>query len=337
MEDLYSPPFTITNRVIHLISKISELLGKASYKNEQSQTPLLRRNRLRTIQASLAIENNTLSLEQVTSIINGKKVLGDPREILEVKNAFSAYELLEKLDPFSENDLLKAHSLLMQDLVEESGVYRSGNVGIVSNSEIVHVAPPAHRVKNLMADLLHWLRISDVHPLILSSVFHYEFEFIHPFADGNGRMGRYWQTLILSKWNSLLLYLPVETVIYNRQSEYYQVLQTADENADSTVFIEFMLDAILQALNETDQVSDQVSDQVIKLIFLFDKKPLSATEMMQRLNLVHKPTFRKNYIFPALENGFIEMTIPEKPNSKSQKYKLTEKGLDFKYNHEHHN
>ncbi|MBA3035101.1 MAG: Fic family protein [Desulfobacterium sp.] len=327
----YIPPFTITSKTVHLVSEISETLGRFSSSNLADMTPMLRRgNRLRTIQASLAIENNTLTLEQVTAIINGKKVLGSPREIQEVKNAFATYEMFEKLNPLSEKDLLKAHKILMSALVDEEGRYRSGGVGIVKGKRIVHLAPPAVRVPALVRDLFAWLKGTDAHPLITSSVFHYEFEFIHPFADENGRMGRLWQTLILSRWKPILAYLPVETVIRNRQDEYYKVLATSDQHADSTAFVEFMLAAINEALYEaieTDQVSDQVSDQVKKILQILVKGPLSALDLMKALNLSHRPTFRKNYLHPAINKGFIEMTIPDKPNSRIQQYRITSKGI----------
>lgn len=327
----YIPPFIITSKSISLISEISETLGSFSASNKFELAPMLRRgNRLRSIQASLAIENNTLSLEQVTAIINGKRVLGHPREIQEVKNAFAAYEMLENMDPLSSKDLLKAHAVLMTALVDEAGHYRSGGVGIMKGKKVVHVAPSAARVQSLMIDLFTWLKNTDAHPLIASSVFHYEFEFIHPFADGNGRMGRLWQTIILSRWKPLLAYLPVETVIRNRQDEYYKVLATSDQQADSTAFVEFMLAAIKEALHEaieTDQVSDQVTDQVKNILQMLNKGSLSALDLMKNLNLAHRPTFRNNYLHPALNKGFIEMTIPDKPNSRVQKYRITPKGV----------
>lgn len=326
----YRPPYTITPEIVGLISKISELLGRYSAANQTGQTPMLRRgNRLRSIQASLAIENNSLTLEQVTGIIDGKRVLGHPREIQEVKNAFAVYEMIETLDPFSEKNLLKAHKVLMSALVDEVGRYRSGGVGIMKGEKVVHVAPPAKQLLLLMNNLFSWLKNTDEHPLIASSVFHYEFEFIHPFSDGNGRMGRLWQTLILSRWKPLLAFLPVETVIRNRQEEYYHVLEKSDRQADSTAFVVFMLNAILEALHETDQDSDQVSDQVKNLLRLFDKKPFSAAELLQTLGLSHRPTFRNNYLHPALDKGLIEMTVPDKPNSRLQKYRITPKGIAF--------
>lgn len=329
----YIPPFTITPEIVRLISEISESLGGFSVTNPSELAPLLRRgNRLRSIQASLAIENNTLTLEQVTAIINGKRVLGHPREIQEVKNTFATYEMLEKLNPLSIKDLLKAHEILMAALVDESGRFRSGGVGIMKGREVVHIAPPPARVSALMHDLFAWIKDTDVHPLIASSVFHYEFEFIHPFSDGNGRMGRLWQALILRRWRPILAYLPVETVIRNRQEEYYHVLGRSDQQADSIAFVEFMLNAILKSLRETiksDQDSDHDSDQVKKLLKIFDRNPLSASDLMQKIDLSHRPTFRKNYLNPAINKGLIEMTIPDKPNSRLQKYRITPKGIAF--------
>jgi Fic family protein len=326
----YTPPFTITPEIVRLISEISELLGSFSVTNPSELSPILRRvNRLRSIHASLAIENNTLNLEQVTAIVNGKKVLGHPREIQEVKNAFAVNEMLETLNPLSIKDLLKAHDILMSALVDESGRFRSGGVGIMKGREVIHIAPPAERVPELMDDLFTWLKNTDVHPLIASSIFHYEFEFIHPFVDGNGRMGRLWQTLILKQWRPILAYLPVETVIHNRQETYYHVLGKSNQQADSTSFVAFILHAIEESLRETietDQVTDQESDQVKKLLKIFDRHPLSAFDLMLKMNLSHRPTFRKNYLNPALDKGLIEMTIPNKPNSRLQKYRITPKG-----------
>jgi Fic family protein len=327
----YTPPYTITSETVRLVSEISEILGHFSAMDQMNQTPMLRRgNRLRTIQASLAIENNSLTLEQVTGIINGKRIIGPPREIQEVKNAFAAYELLDSLDPFAEKDLFKAHELLMAALVDDAGRYRTSGVGVVKGRKVIHIAPPAGRIASLMCELFSWLKNTDAHPLIASSVFHYEFEFIHPFADGNGRMGRLWQTLILSKWKPPLAYLPVETVIRDRQDDYYGVLGKCDQAANSTLFVEFMLNAILKALREnilTDQVNDQVTDQVVKILNVFEGHPLSASEMMKNLGLSHRPTFRNNYLHPALAKGLIEMTIPDKPNSRLQKYRITQKGI----------
>ncbi len=247
----YQPPYTITPLIVQRVAEIVELLTRWSVSSGDALSPQLRRNnRIRTIQASLAIENNSLSVEQVTAVLEGKRVLGLPREIQEVRNAFAAYEQLTYWQPHSSADLLAAHGLLMAGLVDDAGCFRTSGVGIYNDQGLVHMAPPASRVSGLMADLLAWLASAPVHPLIASCVFHYEFEFIHPFADGNGRMGRLWQTLILSQWQSLLAYLPVESVIRVRQTAYYQALAEADTLADSTPFIAFMLQALQDAMTE---------------------------------------------------------------------------------------
>jgi Fic family protein len=290
---------------------------------------LRRENRIKSIHASLAIENNTLTLEQVAAVIAGKRVLGKPCEIQEVKNALTAYEAMSDWNPHAVKDLLSAHRLLMNGLVDVAGRFRTRSVGIAHGERVVHLAPPADRVPGLMKDLLAWVKRTDTHPLVASSVFHYEQEFIHPFADGNGRMGRLWQTLILSHWNPLFAFLPVETVIRDRQADYYRVLGACDKAGNSTAFIEFLLAALLTALREvsgTDQVSDPLTDQVKSLLKILQTKPLSASECMARLKLSHRPTFRANYIHPALEQGLIERTIPDRPNSRLQKYRMTEKG-----------
>ena len=251
MTRLYQPPFQITSRALNLVAQISELLGRWSVSADASLAPQLRRdNRIRTIQASLAIENNSLSLEQVTAVLAGKRVLGQPREIQEVRNAFVAYEHMADWQPGSRGDLLAAHGLLMAGLVDAPGRFRRGGVGIFRGDKPVHMAPPASRVGALINQLLGWLDRTDVHPLIASCVFHYEFEFIHPFADGNGRMGRLWQTLILGRWQPMLAYLPVETVIRSQQQDYYAALAASDQASDATPFMEFMLQALHAAMSE---------------------------------------------------------------------------------------
>ena len=265
----YKPPYTITPHIVQRVAEIVELVTRWSVPgNDAMATQLRRNNRIRTIQASLAIENNTLSIEQVTAVLDGKPVIGLPREIQEVRNAFVAYEQLSHWQPHSSEDLLAAHGVLMAGLVDDAGHYRRGGVGIYSDQGLVHIAPPAGRVYELMADLLGWLASAPVHPLIASCVFHYEFEFIHPFADGNGRMGRLWQTLIISQWQPMLAYLPVETVIKMRQAAYYEALAAADKVGDSTSFIEFMLQALLDAMTEvltktSEKVSEKTSEKII--------------------------------------------------------------------------
>lgn len=322
------PPFSITSAILDLLAQIAEEVGRLGLGDATPAQPKLRRgNRIKSIHASLAIENNTLSLEQVTALLEGKRVLGPPKEVLEVKNAFAAYEALPTWTAHKVDDLLSAHALMMDGLVDRPGTFRSGAVGIAKGDAVVHLAPPAQMVPGLMADLLLWLDQTDVHPLIASCVFHYELEFIHPFADGNGRLGRLWQTLILSHWKAPLAYLPVEDVIRQNQQAYYDTLAACDKVADSAQFIEFLLGALLTALKETqgnntsDQVGDQVSDQVKALLSVLKSGPLSALDCMAELGLSHRPTFRKNYLHPALKAGVIERTIPEKPNSRLQKYR----------------
>lgn len=252
MATTYQTPFQITVTVLNAVAEISKILGQWSVSQEARFSPKLRRaNRIRTIQASLAIENNTLSVEQVTEIVEGKRVLGLPREIQEVRNAFATYELLDTWQPSAIDDLLAAHLQLMQGLVDRPGVFRSGGVGIYREEKLVHMAPPADRVPTLMRELLAWLAETAINPLIASCVFHYEFEFIHPFEDGNGRMGRLWQTLILSQWQPIFAYLPVEAVIHAQQEAYYVALSASDKAADATPFIEFMLQALLIAMQES--------------------------------------------------------------------------------------
>lgn len=331
----YQPPLTLTTRMLALVAGISEQIGQLAAVDERLQTPQLRRsNRIRTIQASLAIENNTLNIEQVTAVLAGQHVLGLPREIQEVRNAFAAYEAMPEWQPSRRADLLYAHELLMGGLIDDCGQFRRAGVGIYRGDKLVHMAPPPSRVAQLIEDLLAWLGDSDWHPLIISCVFHYEFEFIHPFADGNGRMGRLWQTLILSQWRPVLAYLPVEAVIREQQDAYYAALSAADQLAESTPFVEFMLQALNLALEEaalsesvTDPVTDLVSDPVGKLLSaLHVNGPLKISDLMTEVGLAHKATFRANYLRPALAADLIEMTNPESPSSPAQKYRLTPHG-----------
>ncbi len=323
---------SLTPTVLNRVSEISELLGRLGLGMEQRMTPRLRReNRVRSIQASLAIENNTLSVEQVSAVLDGKRILGHPREIQEVRNAFAAYEAMSAWSPTVEKDLLSAHALLMQGLVDDAGQYRQKGVGVYRGKQLVHTAPPAKRVPLLMDNLLEWLAHTELHPLVASSLFHYELEFIHPFNDGNGRMGRLWQSLILQKWKPLFAYLPVESVIREKQDGYYHALTASDQAGDATLFVEYMLDALHSALIESassDYVSDQVSDYVLRLVSVFTAKDHSVPELMQKLGLAHRPTFRKNYLNPALDAAYIERTHPESPRSPTQRYRLTAKARE---------
>ncbi len=256
------PPFEIINTMIHEIAEIAELVGKLTSTNQLSANPTLRRtNRIRTIHGSLAIEQNTLSLEQVTAVLNGKQVLAPPKDIAEVKNAYEIYERLEELDPYSVDDLLTAHGIMTRGLVDESGVFRSKPVGVVDQEgHVLHFGTLPQYVPNLVTELLDWVKNSDVHMLIRSCVFHYEFELIHPFANGNGRVGRLWHTLLLSKWNPAFAWLPVESIIHDRQQEYYEAINASNNAGESTVFIEFMLSAIKASLMDAINTSDEMSD-----------------------------------------------------------------------------
>lgn len=248
----YEPPFTVTDTIIEYIAQASFELGRASVTLGSPRSIQLRRqNRIRTIHSSLAIENNTLTLDQVSAILNGQRVLGDPREIHEVKNAFAAYDLLTSIDPLSISDLLNAHRAMMHDLVDEAGTFRTGGVGIFDGDHLVHMAPPAARVPELIHNLVHWYEKSTLHPLIKSAIFHYEFEFIHPFQDGNGRIGRLWHTALLGTWNPVFYWLPVEELIQKNQRGYYEALRASDNEADSTPFVAFILALFVEALRET--------------------------------------------------------------------------------------
>ncbi len=261
------PPFEITNAMIDHVAEIAELTGKLSSTNKLSANPTLRRtNRIRTIHGSLAIEQNTLTLEQVTAVLNGKQVLAPPKDIAEVKNAYEIYERLDELDPYSVDDLMTAHGIMTRGLVEESGVFRSRPVGVVDNEgNVLHFGTLPQYVPDLVLELLDWAKTSEVHMLIRSCVFHYELELIHPFADGNGRVGRLWHTLLLSKWNPAFAWLPVESIIHDRQQEYYEAINASNDAGESTVFIEFMLSAIkaslIDALNTSDEMGDGPMDK----------------------------------------------------------------------------
>mgnify|MGYP000323058497 FL=1 len=247
----YQPPFQLTHTMMRHVARIGELIGMWKAANQNRLVPELRRgNRIKTIQASLAVEQNTLTLEQVTAVIEGKTVLGLPKEIQEVRNAFAAYEAMEQWHPHQLDDLLAAHALLLHGLIDDAGHWRSKGAGIYRGEQLVHMAPPASQIPRLMIDLFDWLANTDAHPLIASAAFHYEFEFIHPFGDGNGRIGRLWQTLILSHWQPMLAFLPVETVIKHRQQTYYQLLTESDQKSDCSAFIEFLLQAIEDSLQE---------------------------------------------------------------------------------------
>jgi len=247
------PPFEINERIMADVIEIAELVGRVSVTDKISMNPTLRRtNRIQTIYSSLAIEQNTLDIEQVTAILSGKRVIAPPKDIAEVQNAYEIYDNMDKLNPYSIDDLLKAHSVMERGLLNEAGEFRSRPVGVAdSEGNILHFGTLPQYVPKLVQELLEWTEKSEIHLLIKSCVFHYEFELIHPFADGNGRMGRLWHTLLLSKWNPIFAWLPIESIIHDNQSEYYNAINVSNNNGNSTVFIEFMLSVIKQALQES--------------------------------------------------------------------------------------
>ena len=312
--------------MFELAAQIMEQLGKLSNVNELERLPRLRKvSRIKSIHSSLAIENNTLSIKQVTDIIEGKRVHGPADDIIAVKNAFAAYKELENIDAFSLTDLQKVHGIMMDGLVTESGMLRTGDAGVFdSNGNVIHIAPPAPMASEQINQLFKWVKNSDVQMLIRSSVFHYEFEFIHPFRDGNGRMGRYWQTALLASWKPIFKYIPIESVIKDKQEEYYKVIKVSTSQGKSNVFIEFMLDVILKAItdivNDTTEHYNHLSVQINKLMQVLETYPQSAQMLMDKLGLKSRVGFRKNYLNPAIEAGLVGMTIPDKPTSKSQMY-----------------
>ena len=246
---MYKPPFTVSAKAVNLIAKISSQLERYAIRMEREDTLRLRRaNRIKTIHSSLAIEGNTLSEGDVQAVLEGKKVVAPLKEIQEVKNAIKTYELYPKLNPFSIQDLLMAHDTMMAGLVDEAGMFRKGGVGVFDGDKPIHIAPQADRVRDLMSDLFGWLENADDHLLIRSCVFHYEFEFIHPFSDGNGRIGRLWQSLILGRLNPVFEHLPVENMVYSKQQAYYEAINRSSDLGESGPFIDFMLEEILDAL-----------------------------------------------------------------------------------------
>lgn len=321
----YTPPYSMTETITNLMIEIGEKVGSIMAWQHMNANPQLRRDsRIRTIHASLAIENNSLSLDQVTDIINGKRILGTPGEIREVKNAYEAYERLLSFNPYSTPDLLKAHGILMADLVKEAGCFRSGGVGVYQDEQLIHMAPPANMVPQHIANLLHWAETTKAPPLIKSCVFHYEFEFIHPFADGNGRMGRMWNTLLLYQWKPIFAWIPVETVIREKQGAYYDALGSADRVANATPFVEFLLQVILDTLIEIerDQIpAGKISPHIRLFLDKLGNDELAASEIMGRMGLKNRAAFRKTYLQPALNAQLVEMSLPDKPNSKNQKYR----------------
>lgn len=324
----YKLPFTITNQILSYVSSISEKIGRITATSNLESKPHLRKNnRIKSIHSSLKIEANSLSLGQVRDVINGKIVLGEQKEIQEVKNAYAAYEGVLEINPYSIKDLKKYHGIMTKYIIEESGDFRQGEEGVFNGDQCIFMAPPARFVSQLMEDLFDWMKETktEIHPLILSSVFHYEFVFIHPFSDGNGRMARLWHTAILSKWKPVFEYIPIESQIEKFQEEYYEAIARCHIDGASTIFIEFMLSQIDKILDDIAvQLSDdneQLSEGIKRLLNVMEYDiPYTGKTLMDKLGLKSKEGFRRNYLCPAVDMNLIRMTIPDKPNSRNQRY-----------------
>ena len=327
--DKYIPPFEISNEMLKKVSDIMEKIGKLDSFTNLDKTPYLRKQtKINSVHSSVAIENNPLSLEQVKDVINGKLVIGKQKDIQEVKNAYKAYEMLKDINPYSIEDLKKVHGVMTFLVEEVSGEFRTTSEGVFDdNGNCIFVCPPGDRVNSLMNDLFEWLNENKdtIHPLILSSIFHYEFVFIHPFTNGNGRTVRLWQNSILYKWKDIFEYLPIESKIHKYQDEYYDSIAKCHKNANSNVFIEFMLKMIDETLDEAISTSHlPITNETININKLLDVmesgKPMTATEIMEKLGIKSKETLRGQYLDPAIKQGLVSLTIPDKPTSKNQMY-----------------
>ena len=324
----YVPPFTFTSIMVDYISSIMEKIGRLdNYTNLNKKPSLRRNNRIRSIHSSLAIEDNSLSLNQVKDVIDGKMVIGSQKDIQEVKNAYNAYEMVNEINPYSIKDLKKIHGVMTYLILDEAGDYRKGNEGVFDGDKCIHICPPPEQVSELMNQLFSWMKKSknNLHPLILSAIFHYEFVFIHPFKDGNGRMARLWHNILLSNWKEIFEYIPIESQLKKYQDGYYKAIADCNLKGDSTIFVEFMLKMIDEVLDEAINTSrmpiNENSVNINKLLDVMEyNKPLTANEIMNRLGIKSKETLRTTYLDPAIEEGVVVLTIPDKPTSKNQMY-----------------
>ncbi len=325
----YKPPYEITNIMLDKISSIMKKVGQLDNYNNLNKMPILRKNnKIKSIHSSLAIEANSLSLHQVKDIINGKIVIGPEKEIQEVLNAYEAYELIQSTNPYNIEEIKQIHAILTNKVVKTPGKFRTNGEGVFDeDNNCIFICPPASQVNLLMNNLFKWMQENKktIHPLILSSIFHYEFVFIHPFNDGNGRTARLWQNIILSKWEPIFEYIPIENRIKDYQLEYYKAIDTSNKNGSSTVFIEFilkMIDEVLDELIIDIKKNIQYSDKYVKKILsvMEEEVPYTTHEFMELLNMKSRVSFRDNYLLPAIEQGYIKMTYPDKPTSKNQTY-----------------
>lgn len=324
----YTPPYEITDKILSLVASISEKIGRVTERSNLDSKPHLRKNnKIKSIHSSLAIEANSLSLGEVKDVINGKTVLGAEKEIQEVKNAYAAYEEISTVDVYSIKELKRLHGIMTKYLVDMSGDFRLGEEGVFSGDKCIFMAPPAIFVPEQMESLFSWMRKNKntVHPLILAAVFHYEFVFIHPFTDGNGRMARLWHSAILTKWQPIFEFIPIESQIEKFQSGYYDAISKCHIDGTSTVFIEFILEQINTILDEVGSSitspGSNISEYVTKLLNVMEfDTPYTANEILSLLGLKSKEALRKNYLNPAISDGFVIMTQPDKPNSRNQRY-----------------
>ena len=316
------PPYKITGKILKLVASISEKIGEVNSAHlSKPPTELRRKNRIKTIHSSLEIEGNTLTIEQITAIVENKRIIGPKKDILEVKNAIAVYDYLDKLNAYSFDSFCEAHGILMGGLIETAGRLRSKSVGIVKGAEVAHLAPPSEMLKPLMNDLFDYLKVDDDLILIKSCVFHYEMEFIHPFIDGNGRMGRLWQTLILKDSYPVFEYLPIETLIKERQEQYYDSLGKSDNTGESTVFIEFMLEIILESLEELlniQNVSLTNFDRINLFKSIIKEDYFTRKEYLMNFREIATATASRDLKY-AVENGLIDK-IGDK-NTAKYKYK----------------
>lgn len=324
----YQPPFSTTNEMLTFSAEISEKIGKISgYHSFASKPHLRRNNRIRSVHASVAIEANSLSLDEVRGVIDGRTVIGPWKEIQEVRNAYRAYEMIGSFDPYSLEDLKKVHGIMTREIIPNAGMFRNHEEGVFQGDICIFIAPPPRLVPDHMKNLFAWMNRSRkaIHPLILSSVFHYEFVFIHPFSDGNGRMARLWQTALLSDWNPIFQYLPLESRIHEFQEDYYDAISACHKEGNSDAFILFMLDKINitldNALQQIGRNDASLPKTVQKLLERMEyNEPYTMEELLERTGLKSRSSLRKNYLVPAIEKGLIVMGIPDKPTSRNQTY-----------------
>ncbi len=305
------PPYSITNTMLNYVSDIMKKIGETNYFEKLNKQPELRRKtRIKSIHSSLAIENNQLSLFQVEDVINGKMVIGEQKDIQEVKNAYKAYEELKNINPYSIEDLKRMHSIMTFLTVQDSGKFRNHGEAVYDGDKMIFMAPPENMVCPLMEQLFEWMNKAKekVNPLILSSVFHYEFVFIHPFTDGNGRMARLWQTAILSKWEKVFEYIPIENLIRENQNEYYQVIDNCNKVGNSNEFIEFMLKMISKTIEDlihttTQEITQETTQE--KIVSLIKQQPnITQEELAIQMGMTRDGI--AYHIKSLKENGIIE-------------------------------